>query len=387
MTCFPTSIAQAARHGQIDQMVELINQDLDHHSQPHISAEYSVANMLNTWDEVFEKRDWSAVLPLLQHWIVQASVAHRSAVLLNTEHMIGLQILSDTDDLELLRCLPDAEYFVCGVSLGADAPSREPSFRFLSHLLVTLPSSQCAAHLISSPAFCSLLGPTPRLHGHALQMTGDDISAAVEIVMRVTHTVEQAEVYTKALLNNILNNLHAPTVVMALEHFLVSPMGNAVVEPFLTDPRFQRWEKKDEVIDYVLRQNPHTLFPSTRNNLFDTHPLETHACNLMHALVEGRALASPQHMIEAAVRSVMDTTTDPVGVVRTTLTKMSGAGLLNETDVGILLGALTSEAIDAWKADPWVDDERFEVLSHCAFVKHTLENVTGSSQHARIKLM
>lgn len=310
---------------------------------------------------------------LLAAWMKQADVEHRCAMLFNSEHMVGLSCIERCDDVQLLHNIPTHRLF------APNPNSSCVSFQFVSHLLVCAESSpQTLDYIFSTPAFVSILkgGDTCVLDGRALYVDDSDLHSFLWRAFVPSVEGPVATHISERIANIVLDTLHPIVVDVVLDVLSAGNTRSTLFPEILNDQRFQSWSEKDQHLSQYVRK-PKTIFPPDLNAHFP-QIFEVAACNCAHMimLASGGNSASI-NQLQHDLAAVLQPHPNAVDVVRATIEKLNMATyspLSNfpDSDVDVLIDALSEEHIEQWRNRPWERDEEFSIHKYPQFERALL---------------
>lgn len=357
-----------------EHFIDLINGWMDTPSNQDVSVAHTVDSFLEQlMNEQREPRshiDDDRFFELLSMWMKQADVEHRCAMLFNSEHMVGLSCIERCDDVELLHNIPDHRIFV------PNAESSYVSFQFVYHLLMCGEASpQTINHIFSTPSLACILkgGGTCVLDGRELQVDDSELHSFLWRVFVPSVESPVASYTAQRVANIALDTLH-PIVVDVILDVLSAGNSHSTLSPeILNDQRFQSWSNKDQhLIQYA--RNPNTIFAPNLNVHFP-QIFEVAACNCAHMIMLASG-GKRADQLEYDLATVLRPHPNAVEVVRATIEKLNMAThtpLSNfpDSEITILLGALSGEHIDQWRTTPWERDTEFSIYKYPKF-EHAL---------------
>lgn len=360
-----------------EHFVDLINVWMNTPSNQDVSVTHTVDAFLERlMDEQREPRshiDDDRFFELLAMWMKQTDVEHRCAMLFNSEHMVGLSCIERCDDVELLHHIPAHCLF---------APNVEGShvlFQFVSHLLMCCESSpKTLEYIFSTPVLSAILkgGNACVLDGRTLHIDEDNLHSFLWRVFVPSREGPVATHTAQRVANIALDTLHPIVVDIILDILTACNSRTAVSAEILNDPRFQSWPNKDQHLIGYLR-NPKTTFDSHLNSYFPHIP-EIAACNCAHMIMvaSGEKTGSIDQL-EHNLAGVIHSHSQGVDVVRATIEKLntltySPLSDFPDSDVHVLIEALSSEQIEEWLHTPWERDSEFSIHKYPKFERALL---------------
>lgn len=376
---------------QPDLFITMVNAWMDKSHQTSACVETDVDQFLcGLMDEQREARSQvneELLFDALSVWIKQATVEQRTAMIFNTEHMVGLSCLAQSDDLALLDGISLHDMFL------THSNSTDVSVMFLSRLITcadNAPKSLC--YLLSSPAFAAIVrgGNQCELGGREVYIDSLDIESLMWRVFVSSKTTPQAQIIADLVRNVVLDNLNDIAVHGVLDVLASGNPNMRVSETFLTDPRFLQWTEKDACLArYCCKHS--TIFPTTLNRHFP-ELVEVGVCNCAYILMEAAGLHVPRPSVETDLCGILQDHPQAVEIVRKTIERLDASAhpsLSNfpDSDIEMLLGALSDEHIQQWRDNPWEKDVHFSMPHYPRLVKSALTEQVGNSGLARKRMI
>lgn len=368
-------LQHVAQHNT-DAFVAMVNQWMDERANPMTSVGHDVDQFLELlMDEQKEHRskvEYDDLFLALSAWMKQATLEQRTAMLFNTEHMVGLSILGKTDDVALLQSVPDYSIFIPNDTHNCI------NFSFVSNLLTaTEDASASLQYIFSSPAFIEIVkhGNTCTLAGRSVSVEKESLDSFLWRVFKPVRSSPEATKIAGVVLNSILDHISAPVIESLMDVFTSYSRTPLLCDDFFSDHRFSNWDKQEQFfIDYL--QKTSTTFPASMNTYFPSLA-GVAACNCAHTMVEASALNTPLSQVQQSLAHVCGNRDDAHWVIQQTILKLDSVSQPSMTvfpdfEIGTLLDSLSDTQLQQWRQEGWEHDEKYSINKYPQFVKMTL---------------